>query len=52
MDVENFMVTLITTFANKNKLRYLVDNNMSILQFAINHPSASKAMFFMSIIFQ
>lgn len=46
---EGLIVTLMTT-ANKDKLKYLVDNNLSLIKFAQNHPNFSKVMFFASIL--
>ncbi len=46
---EKLLVTLMTT-ANRVKLKYLVDNNLSLIEFAQNHPEISKVMFWASII--
>ncbi len=46
---DSLIVTLMTT-ANKDKLKYLVDNNLSLIQFAQNHPKFSKVMFWASIL--
>ena len=41
---EELLVTLMVS-ADKVKLKYLVDNNLSLIQFAKNHPEFSKVMF-------
>ena len=46
---EELIVTLMTT-ADKVKLKYLVDNNLSLIQFAKSHPKFSKVMFFATIL--
>ena len=46
---EELIVTLMTT-ADKDKLKYLVDNNLSLIQFAQGHPQFSKVMFFASLL--
>ena len=46
---EELIVTLMIA-ANKDKLKYLVDNNLSLIQFAKSHPNFSKVMFFATIL--
>ncbi len=47
--VEDTIVTLMTT-ANPVKLKWLVDNNQSLIQFALSHPKASKVMMWGAIL--
>lgn len=49
MKGEELIVTLMAT-ADKDKLRYLVGNNLSIIQFARNHPQFSTIMSWASIL--
>lgn len=46
---ESLIVTLMTT-ANRYKLKYLVDNNLSLIEFAYNHPKFSKVMYWATIL--
>ena len=46
---EGLIVTLMTT-ANRDKLKYLVDNNLSLIQFAQSHPKFSKVMLFVGVL--
>ena len=48
---EELLVTLMVA-ARKDKLKYLVDNNLSLIQFAQNHPKFSKVMLWGPLLLQ